>query len=219
MLTDILVILDRSGSMQAMKADHEGGLQSFVKDQQDLDGDVRFTLVQFDTQNPCEVVYDRAPIRDVGAITLIPRGGTPLFDAIGKATTHLMEKQKTTPADQTIVMVITDGEENESREWSKDQVKQRITEIEKTGRAKVLYLGANVDAFSEAAKIGAASAGALNYAPVPTSVHAMYAAMSSNTLRSRSMAYSGEETSAVMDCMDWTDDQRKAILNTDDKEQ
>ena len=95
---DILLILDRSGSMQERKADHEGGVRSFVEDQRQLEGDVRFTLVQFDTNDPCEIVYDRVPITAVGPIHLIPRGGTPLLDAVGKAVAHLRLRQTTEPS-------------------------------------------------------------------------------------------------------------------------
>src|SRR4051812_47875829 len=107
---DILVILDRSGSMESAKADHIGGLRSFVADQRALGGDVRLTLTQFDTVNPCEILYDRTPLEQVGPIELIPRGGTPLLDAVGLALAHLKAQQLTAPAAQTIVMVVTDGE-------------------------------------------------------------------------------------------------------------
>jgi len=107
-MLDLLVILDRSGSMQTGKEDHEGGLRSFVEDQRKLSGDVRFTLVQFDTTNPCEVVYDRAKLEDVTNISLIPRGGTPLEDAIGQSLTHL---SKYSP-DEVICMIITDRPEH-----------------------------------------------------------------------------------------------------------
>src|SRR4051812_34999613 len=90
---DILVILDRSGSMEHAVRDHEGGLRSFVEDQKSLGGDVRLTLVQFDTVNPCDIVFDRLPLADVGPIQLIPRGGTPLLDAMGLAIAHLMARQ------------------------------------------------------------------------------------------------------------------------------
>jgi Mg-chelatase subunit ChlD len=149
---DILVILDRSGSMQDAKSDHEGGLRSFVEDQRSLAGEVRFTLVQFDTTDPCEVVYDRVALDLVTDVTLVPRGGTPLLDAMGLAIAHLKKQQALAPAAHTLVMVVTDGEENSSHEWSKAQVKALVDELEK-GTGKVLYLGANVDAFAEAGAV------------------------------------------------------------------
>src|SRR3954470_19575997 len=130
---DILVILDRSGSMESAKGDHIGGLRSFVEDQKSLGGDVRLTLVQFDTVNPCDIVFDRLPLADVGPIDLVPRGGTPLLDAMGLAIAHLLARQSAEPAAHTITMVVTDGEENSSHEWDLARVKQLVTELEKKG--------------------------------------------------------------------------------------
>ena len=87
--TEIVVLLDRSGSMQHGKDDHEGGLMSFVEDQQQLEGDVRFTLIQFDNVEPCEIVYDGVSIAEVDQVKLIPRGGTPLLDAVGRGINDL----------------------------------------------------------------------------------------------------------------------------------
>ncbi len=110
--TEIVVLLDRSGSMQHGKDDHEGGLMSFVEDQQQLEGNVRFTLIQFDNVEPCEIVYDGVPIADVDQIKLIPRGGTPLLDAVGLTIAHVAERLADTKPDQVVVMIITDGQEN-----------------------------------------------------------------------------------------------------------
>lgn len=110
---------------------------------------MRFTLIQFDTANPCEVVYDRVRLDDVGPITLTPRGGTPLLDAMGRALDHLTKYNP----EEVIVMVITDGEENESREWTCDRIKARVTELEAKDW-KFLFLGANIDAFAEAGGLG-----------------------------------------------------------------
>src|SRR5687767_5131529 len=115
--TEIVVLLDRSGSMQHGKDDHEGGLMSFVEDQQQLEGDVRFTLIQFDNVEPCEIVYDGVPIGDVDQIKLIPRGGTPLLDAVGLTIAHIAERLADAKPDQVVVMIITDGQENSSREY------------------------------------------------------------------------------------------------------
>jgi Mg-chelatase subunit ChlD len=162
--SEVVVILDRSGSMQSAKSDHEGGLKSFVNDQKQIAGDVRFTLVKFDTQNPCEIVYDGTPMSDVGEITLDPRGGTPLLDAIGLAVSHVenrLSKMNRRP-DQVLVMIVTDGYDNASHEWTRDRIKSRIAELEKR-EWKFLYLGANVDAFAEASSMGISLDSSLGY--------------------------------------------------------
>lgn len=205
---DLLVILDRSGSMQDARADHEGGLKSFVEDQRDLAGDVRLTLVQFDTEAPCEVVYDRTPVADVTDIRLIPRGGTPLFDAVGKAVSHLRAQLSETA--QVVVMVITDGQENASREWTKARVKALVTELEAKAWS-FLFLGANMDAFAEGAAIGISGMTSVNFNNArPDTVHAAYSVTSSNVLRSRGLASSGASRQAVTACLNYTDDQRAA---------
>lgn len=211
---DILVILDRSGSMQDAKTDHEGGLRSFVEDQRGLEGDVRFSLVQFDSQNPCEVVYDRTPIADVKDIVLIPRGGTPLLDAIGSAVSHL--RVKLADDASVVVMVITDGEENASREWDKDRVKSLVSELEAKGWS-FLFLGANVDAFTEAAALGVGAAASMGYANQhgTGTVSAMYSATSSNLKRARSTA--GIRGMSMMDndvrsSLSYTSEQRNAAM-------
>src|SRR5512139_200671 len=150
--TELVILLDRSGSMQTGRSDHEGGLRSFIKDQRGLPGDVRLTFVRFDSADPFELIYDGQPLMGVDEykLELLPRGGTPLLAAIMKTIAHVKErlgKSDQTP-DQVLFMIITDGEENSSgREYSRENVKKAIAECEKSGW-KVLYLGANVDAFA-----------------------------------------------------------------------
>lgn len=207
-ILDVLVILDRTGSMEEGRADHEGGLRSFVRDQKTLDGDVRLTLTQFDSANPCEVVFNRVPIQDVdeSTIVLIPRGGTPLFAGIGLALAHLEKLQQDEPADQTIVMVITDGEDTGGNgEWTKPLVEKRAKSMEKKG-ASFLYLAADMDAFEEAGKAGLGgtvpqtlSAG---YSPNTTgSVSAMYGTLSNKVAAvrmARGRGMSGASASAAL---------------------
>lgn len=182
---DLLVILDRSGSMEAARADHEGGLRSFVRDQRDMAGDVRLTLVQFDSQDPCEIVFDRRPLEQVkdDDIRLIPRGGTPLLDAVGQAVAHL--RQQLRGAAKVIVLVITDGEENSSCEWTKDRVKALVAECQRE-EWQFLFLGADIDAFGEAGSIGVSSVHAMAFTNmVPDSVAAAYSSTSDNLRSTR----------------------------------
>ena len=207
--TEIVVLLDRSGSMQHGKDDHEGGLLSFVEDQQQLPGDVRFTLIQFDTVDPCEILYDGVPIGEVNELRLIPRGGTPLLDAVGLTIAHVAERLKNSQPDQVVVMIITDGHENSSREYAREQIKQMIAEYETSHRWKFLYLGADVDAFAEAGGLAIAPASALKMSKTPEGIRAAYGAASANTKRSRSLLQDGTPLSEAFGAYDFDEEQRR----------
>lgn len=214
--TELVVLLDRSGSMQAARDDHEGGLRSFVRDQQRLAGDVRLTFVRFDAVDPFELVYDRTSLWDVKEddFRLIPRGSTPLLDAVGRTLSHVRAAVATQdpPPDQVVVMIITDGYENASREWTKAKVKKLIEECEALGIWKILYLGANVDAFAEAGAIGIAVGTTSGYQPTGQSIGATYGAMSANLTAGRVMcAGGGGGGGAWSQVYNWTDAQRAAM--------
>ncbi len=213
---DILVILDRSGSMISSKSDHEGGLKSFVEDQKKLDGDVRFTLVQFDDIDPCEIVYDRAPIADVKDIVLTPRGMTPLYDAIGRATAHLITQAPTT----VVCLIITDGQENSSREWDKNRVAKQITELEPKGWS-MLFLGANMAAMGEVQKVGIRMSAAMQYDEnVQGATYGTYTATSANVAGMRATAAAspggmrGMSAQARASSLNYTAQQRAAAGGT-----
>lgn len=216
-MLDFAVILDRSGSMQERKSDHEGGLRSFIEDQRKLPGEMKFTLVQFDTADPCEVKFDRVPLAsvDTSKIELIPRGGTPLYDAIGKSVAHL--RQTLTPQDNVVVTIITDGEENASSEWTKRKVKALVDELE-AANWKFLFLGASFEAFDEGESLGVQPGAAMMYAQASgQSVNASYGAISANARSLRSaIGASGQMTNSAKMAMNFTDAQRKAMNQTGD---
>jgi uncharacterized protein YegL len=198
--SEIVVVLDRSGSMRSAKADHEGGLNSFIEDQKKLDGDVKFTLVQFDTTNPFELVYDRSNIQEVKEVELIPRGGTPLIEAVTRTVAHISDKlnKETTKPDQVVFMIITDGGENESaREFSKSGLKSLIEEKKDKQKWEFLFLGANIDAFGEARDIGVGFSNAINFKNnSPKAVANTYGLLSSKMGTSRRI-YRAIDTSGI----------------------
>lgn len=154
--TEIVIVLDRSGSMSSIKEDMEGGLNQFFEDQKKEPGRANVTLTQFDTEY--EIVYSGKDLKDVPAAELTPRNATALLDAIGR-TIHEVGKRlaDTDEADRpgkVIFLIITDGLENASREFTRTQVKTLIKEqIAKYSWAFV-YLGANQDSFAEARSLG-----------------------------------------------------------------
>lgn len=203
-MIDLLVVLDRSGSMQDKRLDHEGGLKSFIADQRTLDGDVRLTFAQFD--DVYELICDRVPLADVddAKVVLIPRGSTALLDGVGKALAHLQAAQVAEPSSQTIVMVITDGGENASSEWTRERVKDAVAAAEKKNWT-FLFLGANVDAFGEARNLGVSTGTAANYSTVvPDSVQAAYRVASNKTLTNRAIRASGGSVAAASATMMFT---------------
>lgn len=159
--THIFILLDRSGSMAAIAPDVIGGFNTFLKDQQSNGADARITLVQFDTQNPQELVLAGTPIlkaQPLDATIFQPRGGTPLLDATGR----LIERGRLEAnlravnglSKEDIVFVsITDGEENRSRDFTLERVRQLIKASEADGWTFV-FLSAGLDAYGEAGRRG-----------------------------------------------------------------
>lgn len=207
--TRLIVNLDRSGSMSHRKDDHQGGLRSFIRDQKQLPGDVRVTFVRFDTNNPFELVHDNVPIDqiDESSLTLVPRGGTPLLDSIGRTITHVRSRIADEHPDQVVMMIITDGQENASTEFSSGQIKAMILECEAAGW-KILYLGANVDEFAESGKMGIGANNAMGYADSKAGVHAMYASVSSNMRAARSHLQAGDSPKVASASYDFSTEQR-----------
>jgi len=164
-LTDLIFVVDRSGSMESCQKEAETGLNKIVDDQKNEEGDCNFTLVQFDTEY--EVVHDGVPIKDVPHIPLVPRGMTALNDAVGQAINTVGERLgKMDEADRpglVTLVIVTDGGENASQEFNRQQVHDMIKTQEETYNWKVIYLGANQDAFKESAQIGIAQCSSANY--------------------------------------------------------
>ena len=150
-LTEIVFILDRSGSMSGLEADTIGGFNSMIAKQKKQDGEALVSTVLFD--NVSEVIHDRVNIRDIQPMTdrdYTVRGCTALLDAIGEAIHHIGNIHKyARPEDvpeHTLFIITTDGMENASRFYSSDRVKQMIERQKAKYGWEFLFLGANIDA-------------------------------------------------------------------------
>lgn len=164
MRTDITVVLDRSGSMNAIARDVVTGLNTFVRKQQAVEGEAWFTLVQFDDEY--DVVHFRVPIADVPPLTrrtYVPRGSTALLDAIGRAILDIGARidglAPDQRPDQIVFAVATDGEENASHAFTRRQVFEMIRQREKAGALaaptwEFIFLAANQDAIAEGGQMG-----------------------------------------------------------------
>lgn len=159
-LTELVFILDRSGSMSGLESDTIGGFNSLLKRQKEAPGTANVTTVLFDDQY--EVLHDRIPVSGVSPMTgkqYYVRGCTALLDAVGKAVSKAENVLKNTAEPErpgkVIVVITTDGLENASREYSRARVSRMITRCRKAGW-EFLFLGANMDAVSEAGTLGIA---------------------------------------------------------------
>ena len=164
-LTHLYFLLDRSGSMQSIKSDIEGGFAAFVEEQRSGAGACRATLAQFD--DVYEVVYADRPVQDVPALDLHPRNMTALHDAMGRLITDAGAKLAAMPEDQrpgtVIVAIMTDGLENASKEWHASAVKTVVELQTKQYGWEFLYMGADQDAVEVGAGLGIAAANSVTY--------------------------------------------------------
>lgn len=160
-LVEIVVIIDKSGSMGGIRNDAIGGFNAFLSDQKKLPGEALMTLAMFD--DGYYLVHDGVPLQEVPELdtkTYQPSGSTALLDAIGKTLGKVEARNASRRASKsplpksTIVAILTDGEENASKEFKRQEIKDLITAKQDQEGWKVVYLAANVDAFAEAASIG-----------------------------------------------------------------
>ena len=167
-LTEIVFLLDRSGSMSGLEADTIGGFNSLLEKQKKEHGEAILSAVLFDHE--CEVVYDRVNIRKAEPMTerqYYTRGSTALLDALGGAIRHIATAHRYARDDdrpgKTIFVITTDGMENSSRCWTYSGVRELIEyEKEKYGW-EFLFLGANMDAISVAGRMGISADRAVRY--------------------------------------------------------
>lgn len=186
--------------MHSIASDIVGGVNTFIKDNKKVkDGDMNFTLVQFDSQDPFEVIYDGVPIADVKEFTadqFIPRGGTPLYDGIGKLVARAKEDLKGVTSD-VVMVIVTDGYENQSREYSQSTVKALVSDQEKAGWTFV-FIGANQDAALSAQMMGSTHGSTMDWSQTSAGTQAAFSALAvSNTnyrgLRSKGVAVASNQ--------------------------
>lgn len=182
--TDITILLDRSGSMQSIQTAMEGAFAEFIQAHK-KNPSTRLSLVQFDGENPYDVVYTAQPVKDVPALKIRPRGSTPLLDALcktidsaGRRFSELSERER---PNKVLFVVITDGQENASTEFRRTDVRHRIEKQNGSYNWQFVYLGANQDAYREAESFGIPMAMAMNYTASASGVRGMSSGLASNT--------------------------------------
>ena len=167
-ITELVFILDRSGSMSGLEGDTIGGFNSLIEKQREQEGECFVSVVLFD--NESEVLYDRVKLTNVRKMTrddYTVRGCTALIDAIGGAIHHIGNIHKyARPEDvpeHTMFVIMTDGMENASRRYSSDKVKQMIQHEKEKYGWEFLFIGANIDAVQTAGRFGIGANRAVNY--------------------------------------------------------
>ena len=167
-LTELVFILDKSGSMSGLEGDTIGGFNSLIEKQRKEDGKARVSTILFNHE--VEVIHDRVDLEGIKPLTdkeYCVSGCTALLDAIGNSINHILKehkncKQEDVPS-RTMFIITTDGLENSSREYTYKSIKKMIENVKEKYEWEFIFLGANMDAVSEASKMGIDSGNAVNY--------------------------------------------------------
>lgn len=156
MKTLIYVILDRSGSMGGREGDVVGGVNSFLAAQKEVEGEAKIAFVRFDTESTerFRALQDIKACDPLYRDDFQPRGGTPLLDAVGTTLREIETDVANETPQRVVVVIVTDGEENASRSFSKRQIRTAIEAKQESGLWSFIFLGADMDAFREATEIG-----------------------------------------------------------------
>lgn len=205
-LTELVVVLDRSYSMRQCRHAMEEGLNAFINKQKGEPGETRFTLIKFD--DAYEVELAGVDINSVGHCSLQPRGNPALLDAVGKTIidtgARLAALKEEDRPGLVAIVIVTDGEENKSKEFKLEDVKNLTKTQTEVYKWQFTYLGANQDAFGVAQGMGMSAAGAANY----SADHAQmaFSAAGSNVARMRSATREGRAVDN-----EYTKEERKSM--------
>jgi uncharacterized protein YegL len=182
-LTSIVVVIDRSGSMAGLTTDTVGGYNNFLEQQKQVEGSAELTLCLFNTDY--HLVYDSSPLTSIpnlDAKTYSPNGGTALLDALGSTIdtvgAKLAARDESERPSKVIVLVITDGQENSSKRFKKEQIKEKISHQREVYNWEFVFMGANIDAVDEGTSLGISAKNSLNYTASAAGTAKLYGTVS-----------------------------------------
>ena len=196
-LTELVFILDRSGSMAGLEKDTIGGFNAMIEKQKAEEGEAYVSTVLFD--NYSEVIHDRVALSDVPKLTekeYYVRGCTALLDAVGDAIHHIRNVhkyiRKEDAPEHTMFVIMTDGEENDSHRYSSDEVKKMVSKQKEKGW-EFLFLGANIDSVETAKRYGIDESRAANYHSDSLGTQTNYRVLSETVCSFREKGFVGED--------------------------
>jgi hypothetical protein len=185
--THVSILLDGSGSMDRIKSDTIGGFNSFVQQQKAVPGEMTLSLAQFNIAY--KLLYDMVEIGNVIPLTdktYVPEDGTALLDSAAKLITDTGTRISKLPEhdrpERVMVVILTDGEENSSREYRKPKLAEMIKHQEEKYNWQFVYIGANQDGFAEGASMGMRG---MNFQATGQGTRSLYAAMGANVAKNR----------------------------------
>lgn len=207
--TEMVFVLDRSGSMSGLAADTIGGFNELIEKQKKIEGDAYVTTVLFDHEY--EVLHDHVALGEVAPLTgkeYFARGSTALLDAVGRTIDSVGARLAAAPEEErpahVVFVITTDGRENSSREYTAKKVREMVEHQQQKYSWQFVFLGANMDAVSEARNLGISAKYAADFTPTGRGVNRMYAKALDNVMCCERM---GASLSA-----DW-----KSALETDEE--
>lgn len=190
-LTELVCIIDRSGSMHQIRDDAIGGFNAFLEGQQQHPGRARFTLVLFN--HNYELVHDGLDLQAATPLdetTYVPQGNTALLDAVGRTIDDVGNRLAATPEDArpgtVIVAILTDGLENASSDYTRDRVAEMIAHQQKKYGWQFVFLAANQDAFQAAKGLNIPAADAMAFAATKVGIREAYQNLTENVSSRRS---------------------------------
>ena len=185
-LTAIAVILDKSGSMHSLASDTIGNFNKFLAEQKAFPGEAVFTLAAFNSEH--DLVHDFIPINDVPNLnetTYSPSGGTALLDSLGKTIDAVGKKLSAMPeedrASKVIVLVITDGQENSSTDYTDAQVKSMVEHQQSKYSWEFMFFGASMDQIAAGHALGVSKGNTMGYVATAAGVQDLYNNISRST--------------------------------------
>jgi len=192
-LTELIYILDRSGSMSGLEPDTIGGYNAFLEKQKSMEGEAIITTVLFDDRY--ELLHDRVRLKDARPISgqeYFVRGTTALLDAIGHSVERIKTAQKAAKkaarAKKVLFIITTDGMENASRTYDYDKIKTMVEKQKEKHGWEFVFIGANIDAIKTAAQFGVAANRAVEYRADKAGTRLMYETISNVTCGMHSAA-------------------------------
>lgn len=206
-LTELVFLLDKSGSMSGLANDTIGGFNTMIKKQKDEDGEAYVTTVLFDNYN--QILHDHLPLVEVPLLTekeYLPMGSTALLDAVGNTINSVGARLNSTPEEErpekVIFIITTDGYENSSREFTKAKVKEMIEHQRNKYSWTFIFLGANMDAVAEASSLGIDPGFSKTYSWTSVGTSSVYGAVANAVTGLRSVNNMADAANAVTTALD-----------------